>query len=117
MDGDRPLCAASPWYIAQSGGVPVVPLADDGDTCGDACVDSALAGGAIEADGADGEAAGAEGVTELAAPEQPAIASVAIAASALQRRRPTTAQVRCSSTPPLYHSPPRSVQPEREGHD
>jgi hypothetical protein len=88
MDGDRPLCAASPWYIAQSGAVPAVPLADDGDD-GDACADDGtLVDGAVGAADVDGT----EDDTELAVPEQPARASARIAASALPRRRRATPQ-------------------------
>src|SRR5882672_11132571 len=95
MARDTPPCAASPWYIGQSGAVPAVPLA-------------AVAGAGAGADGVTvagtaAEVAGAGGA-EPAGPEQPAAATASRAASAPARRLTAGPRSRCA-TPPLYHRP------------
>src|SRR6476659_9722709 len=87
MDGDRPLCEGSPWYIGQSFGAPAVPLAD-----------------AVE-DGAAGEVAAAGGVEDgagLADPEQPAAARASRTINTPARRLTAPPRARCS-TSHLYH--------------
>jgi hypothetical protein len=79
MDRDRPLCAASPWYIGQSGGAPAVPLADVVEVCEDGV---AVTGAAAEVADVDG--------AELADPEQPATARASSTTSTLARKLPAT---------------------------
>jgi hypothetical protein len=75
MDGDRPLCEGSPWYIGQSGGVPAVPPAD---------AEAGEDGGAVEV----ADAGGVEDGAGLAGPEQPAAVRASRPTSAPARQRP-----------------------------
>src|SRR5215813_12788377 len=100
MECDRPLCEGSPWYIAQSGGAPAVPLAD-----------------AVE-DGAAVEVAAAGGVEDgagLADPEQPIATRASRTINAPARRLAARPRARCS-TPHLYHRPRGYFRSLADGH-
>src|SRR5665213_195069 len=81
VDGDKPLCAASPWYIGQSDGVPAVPTSDVVKVC----VGITVAGAAVEVGGVDrveGDGAG------LADPPHAAAARASTTNHAPKRRLP-----------------------------
>jgi hypothetical protein len=102
IDGDRPLCPASPWYIGQPGAAPAVPLAEAAGVW--------AAGGEVEVAGLADDGAGVAAGAELAAPEQPA-ARASSTISAPARRRPATPRVRRSTR----HLIPTDREPSRGG--